>query len=94
LAKIGLSIVSIFFLLRIFVVVYIYFKYDRKISKIQKSLPKMREKHRSHTIVQSIIDARIAQDERDAKEKLDLLESGRMALLDRINLFISFGSIK
>jgi len=94
LAKIGLSLVAVFFILRWFIVIpYIWLKYDRHIMMLKNDLNNFKKDQRSKPITQQSIDGNIRQKELIVNEKLDILETQRKLFIDRVNLFLSISSI-
>jgi len=94
LAKIGLSLVAIFFALRWFIVVpYIWFKYDHPILKLKKELNEFKNEQRGKPMTQLSVDGAIRQKTIIINEKLEIIETQRKLFLDRINLILSISSI-
>lgn len=90
LAKIGLSLVVLFFALKWFIVIpYIWFKYDREILKLKRGLDEFKKEQRSKPITQQSIDGNIGQKTMFVNEKLDILETQRKLFIDRVNLILS-----
>lgn len=93
-AKIGLSLVVVFFALRWFIVVpYIWFKYDHQILKLKKGLNEFKKEQRNKPITQDSIDGNIHQKTMIVNEKLEIIETKRKLFIDRVNLILSISSI-
>lgn len=94
LAKIGLSLLAIFFALKWFIVVpYIWFKYDHPILKLKKELNEFKNEQRAKPITQISIDGSIRQKTIIVNEKLEVIETQRKLFIDRVNLILSISSI-
>lgn len=94
LAKIGLSLVVIFLVLRWFIIIpYVWYRYDRSILKIKKELNEFKDEQRSKPITQLFIDGAINQRTMIVNEKLEVIETQRKLFIDRINLILSISSI-
>ncbi|MDO8659808.1 MAG: hypothetical protein Q7K54_04395 [Candidatus Parcubacteria bacterium] len=94
LAKIGLSLIVIFFVLRWFIIIpYLWFKYDKKILKLKNGLNEFRNEQRLKPITQLSIDGSIQQKTLIVNEKLEIIETQRKLFIDRVNLFLSISSI-
>jgi hypothetical protein len=94
LAKIGLSLLAVFFALKWFIVVpYLWFKYDRPILKLKKGLNEFKNEQRGKPITQLSIDGNIRQKTMIVNEKLEVIETQRKLFIDRINLILSISSI-
>ncbi|MFH1822900.1 MAG: hypothetical protein ABH830_04335 [Patescibacteria group bacterium] len=94
LAKIGLSLVVVFFVLRWFIIIpFIWIKYDRSIMILKNNLNKFKVDQRNKPITQKSIDGNIRQKETIVNEKLDILKTQRKLFIDRVNLFLSITSI-
>ncbi len=93
-AKIGLSLVIVFFALKWFIVIpYIWFRYDRPILKLKKELNEFKNEQRSKPITQLSIDGSIRQKTMIVNEKLEVIETQRKLFIDRVNLILSISSI-
>lgn len=93
-AKIGFIIFVLLFTFRwLFVIPYIWFKYDSQIIKLKKELDEYKKNKRKEPIIQQSIEGAIKQKEIRINEKLDLLETQRKLFIDRVNLFLSISSI-
>lgn len=94
LAKIGLSLVVVFLVLRWFIIIpYIWYRYDSPILKLKKELNEFKDEQRSKPITQLSIDGAIQQRTMIVNEKLEVLETKRRLFIDRVNLILSISSI-
>ncbi|MBA3046963.1 hypothetical protein KKC83_05330 [Patescibacteria group bacterium] len=93
-AKIGLSLVAVFFVLRWSIVVpYIWLKYDRQILKLKKGLNEFKNKQRGMPMTQERLEGTIRQETITIHEKLEIIETKRKLFIDRVNLILSISSI-
>lgn len=94
LVKLGLIFVAVVLVARWFLIIpYIWLRYDRPIMKLKTDLDNFRKQERKQAIAQSFIDGSINHKTREVNEQLEILETRRRLLLDRVNLFLSISSI-
>lgn len=94
LVKLGLIFLAVIFVVRWFLVIpYVWFKYDRPILKLKTDLDNFRKQERKRAVAQPFIDRSINHKTREVNEQLEILETKRRLLLDRVNLFLSISSI-
>lgn len=95
LAKMGLGLFLLVFLVRwLFVIPYLYFRYDRLIMKLKNELDNFRQEVRKKKGVSTaFMNREIEHKSREITEKLELLEIRRRLFLDRVNLFLSIISV-
>jgi len=94
LIKLGLIVITFIYIVRLFIIIpYIWWTYDREIIKLKAELDNFRKKEKTRHAPQPIIDARVNHKARNIDEQLEILETKRRLLLDRVNLFLSISSI-
>lgn len=94
LIRLGLIFIAVVFVVRWFLIIpYIWFKYDRPILKLKTDLYNFRKQERKRTVAQPFIDVSINSKTKEVNEQLEILETKRRLLLDRVNLFLSISSI-
>ena len=93
-AKVGFAIILFIFLVRwFFVIPYLYFRYDKPIMMLKNELDEFRTRVRKEPIPLGSMEGQISYKDREASEKLELLEIRRRLFLDRVNLLLSIISV-
>ncbi len=95
-AKFGFVIFLLLFLIRwLFVIPYLWLKYDKPILRLKRELDEFREKERKNGgVSQALLDGRIEHKTQAVNEKLDILETKRRLFLERVNLLLSIISVE
>lgn len=93
LVRLGLIFVAVVFVARWFLVFLIWFKYDYPILKLKTDFDNFRKQQRKRVVAQPFIDGSINHRAKEVNEQLEILETKRRLLLDRVNLFLSISSI-
>lgn len=94
-AKIGFAVFLFLFLVRwLFVIPYLWSKYDKPILTLKKELYEFREKERGNSgIPRGLLDRKIEHKKGQIDEKLDILETKRRLFIERVNLLLSIISV-
>ena len=94
-AEIGFVIFLFLLLIRwLFVLPYLWFKYDKPILNLKRDLDIFREKEsKNPNISQGLLEKRIEYKKREVDNQLDILETKRRLFLERVNLLLSIISV-